>query len=933
MKYDGTSDITLFLRRFDGLRTRILALDPDHYDDFLMEATLSLCLQDAKPSPSVGVDGERYIGPATWYEKQPIDDVDTYDKLKRKLEAKFKAKVESMSKIFSRLAQLERGDKTVKDFAYEFDDTRGTTEIPDFNLIDIFTKQMPREVTKRLLISCPDFRERTYEEVKNLCVKLDHAVRNPDPLEIGLKKLSKLRIGEDRQHHVARLERQLAESQEQLNHLLRLQGAERWTLRAAPERRILTRKTDPREFEKYFGSNFPGEAENLEPGRLTEEGDQPRRRTGPEILESDSESESEEQRPAAHLLCIKPERQLFSSAVRPPPVQQDAEATLQEMVPRRPEDLVEKELPRRNPVPSLERSAPDTADERQASDSRADENTNLTENAISRVLVRILTMRDFEDRRILTMRTNYTKETEEFAQSSGTRESSNDGQHVQLPARLAASKVFIVKRFKRCHLDVKPFLPTLDDTLLENFRTEDIKLGLSPGPEPPPCTTMADSEELYPVDVDITVKTSAGSRDDRSLHISTPNGHSAVTIHCKMVEVNGKHVVSEYKITRLGPGPEPPPASDVWSLGFADVKLTFLMVYIRRTFKFVFRTQGAHSRGQQHSLMSYYVDYPGFLERPARAGKNLKYCHYNYLDGQLYKHKWAIRKGFTQWLEVKLSLRPIGEMGIERIVASARQTGGRRARTYTGEAELPGVMDSHFYHLKYGETIDAVDIEETKFAAPGSDTRKLKELDGDDRDTGGGDTAKLTEPGGAHVEVVTAGVAKSQGKAERSIKDVKGTMRKVMMDEEGKKDWVSILPQAQFAYNTRVPYGTYGLTPSVLLFGYTLRAPILNLVAPVPSLLELEGTLKVAKELHRLREIRLQGVREEAVDRNLEYWRERSLKHDAGLRRHTYQVGDLVLVQNYALANGFGRPWDRRWKGPFKITRISRSPEGKSRSG
>jgi hypothetical protein len=270
MKYDGTSDITLFLRGFDGLRTRILGLDPD-YDDFVIEAILSTCLEDAKPSPRVGVDGERYIGPATWWAKQPIDDVDTYDKLKRKLEAKFKAKVESMSKIFSRLAQLERGDQTVRDFAYEFDDTRGTTEIPDFNLIDIFTKQMPWEVIKRLLISCPDFREKTYEEVKNLCVKLDHAVRNPDPLEKGYaKKFSKLRLGEYRQHHVARLERQLAESQEQLNHLLRLQGAERWTLRAAPVR-ILTRKTDPREFQKYFG-----EAENLEP-----EGS-PRRVTGEE---------------------------------------------------------------------------------------------------------------------------------------------------------------------------------------------------------------------------------------------------------------------------------------------------------------------------------------------------------------------------------------------------------------------------------------------------------------------------------------------------------------------------------------------------------------------------------------------------------------------------------------------------------------------------
>jgi hypothetical protein len=402
-----------------------------------------------------------------------------------------------------------------------------------------------------------------------------------------------------------------------------------------------------------------------------------------------------------------------------------------------------------------------------------------------------------------------TKETEEFAQSSGARESSNDVQHVQPPARLAASKVFIIKRFNRCHLDVKQFLPTLGHTQLENVRYEDIQSRLASGSDPPHHTTAP--EQLRGVDIeglDTTVKTMAGSRDDCSLHTMTgvSIGRSPVLICEKMTEVNCKYVPSKYKINRLGPGPEPPPASDVWSLGFGDVKLTFLMVYIRRTFTFVFRTQGVHSRGQQHSLMSYYVDYHSFLERP--AGK--KYCHYNYLDGQLYKHKWAIRKGFTRWLQVKLSLRPIGVMG------------------------------SHFYHLQYGErlehseTIDAVDIEKTKFAAPGSDTGKLKELDGDDRDTGGGDTSKLTEPGGAHVEVVTA------------------------------------------------------------------------------------------KELHRLREIRLQRVREEAIDRNLEYWKERSLKHDAGLRRHTYQVGDLVLVQNYALANGFGRPWDRRWKGPFKITHISR---------
>jgi hypothetical protein len=812
MKYDGTSDITLFLRGFDGLRTRILGLDPD-YDDFVIEATLSTCLEDAKPSPSVGVDGERYIGPASWWAKQPIDDVDTYDKLKRKLESKFKAKVENMSKIFSRLAQLERGDKTVKEFAYEFDCVRGTAEVHDYTLIDIFTKQMPQTVVKRLLISCPDFRERTYEEVKNLCVKLDHAVRNPDPLEIGLKKLSKLRIGEDRQHHVARLERQLAERQEQLNYLLK--GAKRWTnsadalkqeasehrekssfrprsgivcwncwkpghsasdcrdtkrsnkerealrqqlgvpatklweeqlqkhsstFRAAPGR-ILTRKTDPREFQKYFGSNFPSEAENLEPRRLTEEGDRRGGRIGertPRILESDSESESEEQRPAAHLLCIKPERQLFSSAVRPPPVQQDAEATLQEMVPRRPEDLVEKEHhPRRNPVPSLERSAPNTADERQAIDSRADEDTNLTENAISRVLVRILTMRDFEDRRILTMRTIYTEQSRKLLVQHQDTPCAEHYTPERMPRRIYRGFKLFWRRepFEISYVDYSGFLERpadkkychynyLDGQLykhkwairkgftqwLEEELGLDVTLQqLEFSPHYPIVamfdaspwsisavfgqlsTKLPDSEspqsiarEFKPIVFLSKVLTDTQSRWSQPereayaiYHFVTENRHlllgskvyffsdcrpitdafrssklsknlkaggrrartytgeaelpgvmgshfyhlkygerlehgetiDAVDIE-KMTEVNGKYVPSEYKITRLGPGPEPPPASDAWSLGFGDVKLTFLMVYIRRTFTFVFRTQGAHSHGQQHSLISYYVDKP-----------------------------------------------------------------------------------------------------------------------------------------------------------------------------------------------------------------------------------------------------------------------------------------------------------------------------------
>jgi hypothetical protein len=227
MKYDGTADISSFFRRFEGFRTRILALDAA-YDEFMIENTLISCLHDAKAPPRVGVDGERYIGPASWYAKQPIGDVDTYDKLKAKLESKFRTKPDNMPAVIARLAQMERKEQTVKDFAFEFDDSRGSTEIPDYTLIDIFTKQMPRKVVNRLLLACPDFRSKTYIEVRDLCTQIDHAQRNPDPLESTYSKKTSHQEQDERfsADRVARLERQLAEKEKHIDVLLR--GAKNW---------------------------------------------------------------------------------------------------------------------------------------------------------------------------------------------------------------------------------------------------------------------------------------------------------------------------------------------------------------------------------------------------------------------------------------------------------------------------------------------------------------------------------------------------------------------------------------------------------------------------------------------------------------------------------------------------------------------------------
>jgi hypothetical protein len=227
MKYDGTADISSFFRRLEGFRTRILTLDAA-YDEFMIENTLISCLHDAKVTPRLGIDCERYIGPATWYTKQPVAEVDTYDKLKARLEVKFKAKTDNIPAVIARLAQMERKKPTVKDFAFEFDDSKGSTEISDYTLINIFTKQMPRKVINRLLLASPDFCGKTYIEVRDLCTKIDHVQRNPNPLESSYSKESSLQDQDERfsADRVARLERQLAEKEKHINVLLR--GAKNW---------------------------------------------------------------------------------------------------------------------------------------------------------------------------------------------------------------------------------------------------------------------------------------------------------------------------------------------------------------------------------------------------------------------------------------------------------------------------------------------------------------------------------------------------------------------------------------------------------------------------------------------------------------------------------------------------------------------------------
>ncbi|KAF8471100.1 hypothetical protein BDZ91DRAFT_717717 [Kalaharituber pfeilii] len=118
-----------------------------------------------------------------------------------------------------------------------------------------------------------------------------------------------------------------------------------------------------------------------------------------------------------------------------------------------------------------------------------------------------------------------------------------------------------------------------------------------------------------------------------------------------------------------------------------------------------------------------------------------------------------------------------------------------------------------------------------------------------------------------------------------------------------------------FSFNSKI--GSLSYSPFQLLYGYQPQSVIQNLILPAaePS----EGPRQ-----HRyLHKEKLDEIRHLTTSRQLKQWEKRMQKYQAGLRKHQYHVGDLILFQNYAKRGKPGSPWDDKWRGPAKITHIS----------
>jgi hypothetical protein len=148
LTYDGTDDVSRFLRHFDNCRSKLLALDPPE-DEAMLFDSFELALKNASPPPQRGVDGERYIGPARWLSRQPMSEVDTYEKLRDKLKAKFSgSETRNEDQVMRELQRMtfDMRKTTVKEFAEAWEEAIGSLELPKLLRMEKFMQKMPSKI-------------------------------------------------------------------------------------------------------------------------------------------------------------------------------------------------------------------------------------------------------------------------------------------------------------------------------------------------------------------------------------------------------------------------------------------------------------------------------------------------------------------------------------------------------------------------------------------------------------------------------------------------------------------------------------------------------------------------------------------------------------------------------------------------------------------
>ncbi|KAF8535746.1 hypothetical protein BDD12DRAFT_808326 [Trichophaea hybrida] len=214
MKYKGTTPVEGFLKKFELARNQLMAANPQTTpDNFLL--CLSAALHDPINPPAKGRDWMAFVGPSTWLDEQEPTEVDTYDRLKAKLEIKFTPTIKTSIQIINKIQTIKYSpDKTVEKPISEIDKIMGRTRL---------------EKAKKLTDSDPEGRDLELRDLKKKLIAYDAAHRNPDPIlrcseNMDIEKSAKMY--RELTDKCAKLERELQEQRQLTN--LNLEAQKRW---------------------------------------------------------------------------------------------------------------------------------------------------------------------------------------------------------------------------------------------------------------------------------------------------------------------------------------------------------------------------------------------------------------------------------------------------------------------------------------------------------------------------------------------------------------------------------------------------------------------------------------------------------------------------------------------------------------------------------
>jgi hypothetical protein len=489
--YDGTTDVSRFLKSFETCRPQLLLVDPGT-DEETVFFYFQQALKNATSVPKLGIDGEKYIGPETWLDKQPEAEVDTYEKLVSRLKAKFsKAATRDKEQVLRELQKItfHINEVTVTEFAETWEETIVSLEIDKMWRMELFMQKMPRKIQEEFQRQGhkPRWRSKSWEQLKEALIEADEEIRNPDPIfnRRGSRDIPNLKDADKSAKRVRRIADELAKVKRERDHfrekvhVLR-EGSKCWANSEDARRPAVSARPGGSGSPLCWNGWDRGQrADTCVPRRSWTEHESLRIATGldapPEYLKR--KAENEEARKAG--VTGKSVGMIEGNSDSGSAEDYSHLTTHLTSGQRLPQQSV------RHDLPSLKEPTSAATTKEFAQLSGARESSNDAEH-VQRLAVfpaedsTNCAQQDAEfsehvehpDSPVIAKPVP-TSSTGPFTHSTAAGYSSDEHDRVEPLVHFAVSRVFVVRRFNQCPLDVKPFLPTLDHTLLESFRTKD----------------------------------------------------------------------------------------------------------------------------------------------------------------------------------------------------------------------------------------------------------------------------------------------------------------------------------------------------------------------------------------------------------------------------------------------------------------------------